>query len=47
MNIVIKKSTAEGKKYTAIIDNKKSIHFGAKNYEDFTQHQNPLRKKRI
>jgi len=40
-----KKSTAQDKKYTAVIDNKKAIHFGAKMYEDFTHHQDPLRKK--
>ena len=45
MNIIIKKSSAPDKKYTAVIDNKKSIHFGAKNYEDFTIHKDPLRKK--
>ena len=48
MNIIIKKSSAENKKYTAVIDNgktSKSIHFGAKNYEDFTHHKDPLRKK--
>ena len=40
-----KNSSAEGKKYTAVIDNKKSIHFGAKNYSDFTIHKDPERKK--
>ena len=45
MNINIKKSSAQNKKYTAVIDNKKSIHFGAKNYSDFTIHKDPERKK--
>ena len=45
MNIIIKKSSAPDKKYTAVIDNKKSIHFGAKNYSDFTIHKDPERKK--
>ena len=48
MNIIIKKSSAPDKKYTAVIDNgktSKSIHFGAKNYSDFTIHKDPLRKK--
>ena len=29
----------------AVIDNKKTIHFGAKMYEDFTIHKDPERKK--
>ena len=45
MNIIIKPSTKPEKKFTAIIDNKKSIHFGQKNASDFTQHKNPTRKK--
>ena len=45
MNIIRKKSTAEGKTYTAVRDNKKSIHFGAKNYSDFTIHKDPEWKK--
>jgi hypothetical protein len=45
MNIIIKKSSAQDKKYTAVIDNKKSIHFGDNRYQDFTIHKDPLRKK--
>ena len=45
MNIIIKKSSAENKKYTAVIDNKKSIHFGDNRYQDFTIHKNTERKK--
>ena len=44
MNIIIKKSSAENKKYTAVIDNKKSIHFGDNRYQDFTIHKNTERK---
>ena len=40
-----KKSSAQNKKYTAVIYNKKSIHFGAKNYSDFTIHKDIDRKK--
>jgi hypothetical protein len=29
----------------AVIDNKKSIRFGAKLYEDYTMHKNDTRKK--
>lgn len=46
MNIIIKKSDKPEKKYTAIIDNRKSIHFGAKNYSDYTIHKDDERKKR-
>ena len=45
MNIVIKKSTNPEKKFEAVIDNKKTIHFGAKGYEDYTIHKNEARKK--
>jgi hypothetical protein len=48
MNIVITPSNKTNKKYAAIIDNgkkTKTIHFGAANYEDFTIHKDPLRKK--
>ena len=51
MNIIIKPSSKPDKKYTAVIDNKKSILFGAikengKSYSDFTQHKDEDRKKR-
>ena len=45
MNIIIKPSSKPDKKYTAVIDNKKSIHFGQKGASDYTQHKNPERKK--
>ena len=48
MNIIIKKSSAENKKYTAVIDNgktSKSIHFGDNRYQDFTIHKDTERKK--
>ena len=46
MNIIIKKSSNPGKKFTAIIDNKKSIHFGQKNASDYTIHKDDDRKNR-
>ena len=44
MNIVITPSNKTHKKYTAVIDNKKTIHFGARRYQDFTMHKDPERK---
>ena len=44
--IVIKHNDKPDKKYMAIIDNKKTIHFGAKNYSDYTMHHDDERKQR-
>ncbi len=44
-NIVITPSNNQNKKFTAIINNKKTIHFGAKLYEDYTIHGDDKRKK--
>ena len=46
MQIVISPSNKTDKKYEARIDCKKSIHFGAKGYEDFTIHKDTERKER-
>ena len=46
MNIIIKPSNKPDKKYMAIIDDRKTIHFGAKNYSDFTIHKDEERKQR-
>ena len=45
MDVVISKSEKADKKMKAVIDGKKTIHFGAKGYEDFTTHKNPERKQ--
>ena len=45
MNIVITPSNKSAKKFTAIIDDKKTIHFGAKLYEDYTIHRDDKIKK--
>ena len=45
MNIVITPSNKSDKKITAKIDDKKTIHFGAKLYEDYTHHKDEKRKK--
>ena len=44
-NIVIQKSNSPNKKFTAIINDTKKIHFGAKLYEDYTIHGDDKRKK--
>ena len=46
MNVEISKSNKEGKKLKAVIDNKKTIHFGSTPYSDFTQHKDEDRKKK-
>ena len=43
--ILLKKSTNPEKKYMVTIDNK-TIHFGAKNYSDYTLHKDEDRMKR-
>ena len=44
MNIEISKSNKKDKKLMAVIDGKKTIHFGDSNYSDFTKHKNEARK---
>lgn len=46
MNIIIKPSHLPDKKYDAVIDGRKTIPFGAKNYSDFTIHKDEARKER-
>ena len=46
VNIVIQKSTKPDKKYDAVIDDKKTVSFGATGYSDFTIHKDEERKKR-
>lgn len=48
MEITITRSTRKGKKYKAVISDlstKKTLHFGAYGYEDYTQHNDLQRKK--
>ena len=44
--IVIQKSEKSDKKFKAIIDKTKTIHFGAKGASDFTKHRDDERKQR-
>ena len=46
MKIVISPSDKPNKKFEARIDDRKSIHFGAKGMTDFTIHKDPERKQR-
>ena len=46
MNIVIKPSSRKDKKFEALIDGEKTIHFGQKNASDYTIHKDEERKKR-
>ena len=46
MQIIISKSNKPEKKFKAIIDDKKTIHFGQAGASDFTIHKDPDRKQR-
>ena len=46
MQVVIQPSKSKAKKMDAIIDGKKTVHFGQKNASDFTIHRDPERKER-
>lgn len=46
MDIVISPSTKKNKKYKAVINNDKTIHFGHTQYQDFTTHKDTERKER-
>ena len=43
--IAVTKSNAKGKKFTAELPGGKRVHFGAKGYQDFTQHGDEARRK--
>jgi hypothetical protein len=46
MQIEISPSTQKGKKFQAVIDHKRTIHFGAQGASDFTLHKDKVRKER-
>ncbi len=46
MNIIIKTSNKPNKKYMAIIDDNKTIHFGQAGASDYTIHNDKERKER-
>ena len=37
----------QNKKYIAVINNKKTIHFGDDRYSDYTMHKDPAKKNPI
>ena len=45
MNIIIKKSNNQNKKFTAVINNDKTVHFGDSRYSDYTQTKDDKIKK--
>ena len=44
MRVKISKSSRQGKKFMAAVENGPTVHFGAQGYEDFTQHGDEGRK---
>jgi hypothetical protein len=46
MNIIIKPSSKSDKKYMAIINDRKTVHFGADGMSDYTKHKDKERKER-
>ena len=44
MDVVISKSDNKNKKYKAVIDGRKTIHFGHSQYQDFTTHNDSKRR---
>ena len=46
MEVIIKRSNKPDKKFDAVIDNKKTVSFGAKGMSDYTIHKDPERKAR-
>ena len=46
MEVIIKRSKKNDKKFDAIVDGKKTVSFGAAGMSDFTHHKDPERKQR-
>jgi hypothetical protein len=46
MHVEISPSKRKDKKFQAVIDNRKTIHFGSKGASDFTLHGNEERKQK-
>jgi len=45
MNILLKKSPLSQKKFRVVLENGTHVDFGAKGYQDFTQHKDPARMR--
>jgi len=46
MIIRLKQSSRKDKKYMAVFEDGKKVHFGASGYSDYTKHKDPKRKER-
>ena len=47
VDIIIEKSSKDGKKDDAVIDGKKTVSFGATGYYDFTKNKDEERRKEL
>jgi len=45
MKILLTKSPNTEKKFRVVLENGRSVNFGAKGYQDFTQHKDPNRMR--
>jgi hypothetical protein len=45
-NVEIYPSDRKGKKFKAVVDNKKTVYFGSQGASDFTLHKDEIRKQR-
>ena len=45
VEVVLQRSSSKDKKYSAVINGKKTVNFGAKGYSDFTKHKDEERKQ--
>ena len=45
MNVEVKRSGRQGKKWQALLPSGKAVHFGATGYQDFTQHGDAKRRE--
>ena len=44
MEVVISPSKNKNKKYKAVVNNEKTVHFGDSRYQDYTMHKDAKRK---
>jgi len=46
MKVTVQRSSRPEKKWMAVFETGKTVHFGARSYQDFTQHKDPERMRR-
>jgi hypothetical protein len=46
MKVTVQKSSRPEKKWMAVFENGKTVHFGARGYQDYSQHKDPERMRR-